>query len=50
MGANNGSLQIIDREVTMGNLPIILLYGTYLPVALVMFVSHTISYIQQHAV
>ena len=46
MVVNEGSLQVIDREVIMENWPIIvLLYGTYLPVALVVFVIHTISYI-----
>ena len=46
MGVNEGSLQVIGIEVIMENRPIVLLYGTYLPVTLlVVFVIHTISYI-----
>ena len=45
MGVNEGSLQVINIEVIVENLPIVLLYGTYLPVALVVFVFQTISYI-----
>ena len=47
MGVNEGSLQVIDIAVILENLPtgIVLLYGTYLPVALVVFVIYTISYI-----
>ena len=44
MGVDEGSLQVIDIEVIMENCPIVLLYGTYLPVAPVVFVFHTISY------
>ena len=41
-----GNLQVIDIEVTMENCSIVLLHGTYLPVALIMvFVIHTLSYI-----
>ena len=36
---------VIDIEVIMENCPIVLLYGTYLRAALMMFVIHTISYI-----
>ena len=32
-------------EVMLKNWPVVYLYGTYLPVALVVFVIHTISYI-----
>ena len=39
MGVNEGCLQVIDIEV------IILLYGTYSPVALMVFVVHTILYL-----
>ena len=35
MGVDEGSLQVIDIEVVMENQPIVILYGTYLPVALV---------------
>ena len=45
MGVDEGNLQVIDVEVIMENCPIGLLYGTYLPVALMVFVIHTISYI-----
>ena len=46
MGVNDGSLQVIDIEVILKNLPMVLLYGTCLPVvALVVFIVHTISYI-----
>ena len=45
MGVNKESLQVIYIEVILENWPIVLLYGTYLPVALVVFVIHTISYI-----
>ena len=45
MGVNEGSLQVIYIEVILENLPIVLLHGTYLPVALVVFVIHTMSYI-----
>ena len=45
MGVNEGSLQVIDKEVMLENEPVALLYGTYLPVALVVFVIHTTSYI-----
>ena len=45
MGVNEASLQVIDIEGILEKLPIVLLYGTYLPVALVVFVIHTISYI-----
>ena len=37
MGVNEGSLQVIDKEVMLENEPVALLYGTYLPVALVVF-------------
>ena len=43
MGINEGSLQVIDIELILENWPIVLLYGTYLPVALVvLFVVHTV--------
>ena len=48
MDVNEGSLQVIDRyrKGDIGKLTLVLLYGTYLPVALVVvFVFHTISYI-----
>ena len=45
MGVNEGSLQVIDIEVIFGKLTLVLLYGTYLPVALVVFVIHNVSYI-----
>ena len=45
MDFNEGSLQVIDIEVVLENRPILLLYGTYLPVAHVVFVIPTISYI-----
>ena len=44
MGVNEGSLQVIDIEVILENGPLVLLFGTYLPVRSV-FVIHTISYI-----
>ena len=40
MGVNEGSLQVIDIEVILEHRPILLLYGTYLPAALVVFVIH----------
>ena len=43
MGVNEGSLQVIDIEVILEI--DLLLFGTCLPVALVVFVIHTISYI-----
>ena len=47
MDVNEGSLQVIDREVILENVSVVLLYSAYLPVvALVLvFVIHTISYI-----
>ena len=43
MGVNEGSLQVIEYiEVIMEIWPIVLLYGTYLPVALVVFIIHAI--------
>ena len=45
MDANEGSLQVIDIEVIVENQPTVLLYGTYLPVALVVFVIAAISHI-----
>ena len=39
MVVDEGGLQVIDIEV------VILLYNTYSPVALMVFVIHTISYI-----
>ena len=39
------SLQVIDIEVMMENCPIVLLDGTYLPVVLMVFLIHNISYI-----
>ena len=45
MGVDEGSLQVMNIKVIMENCPIVLLYGTYLPVALVVFVIHTIFYI-----
>ena len=45
MSVDEGSLQVLNIEAIMENCPIVLLYGTYLPVALVVFVIHTISYI-----
>ena len=45
MGANEGGLQVKDVEVILESWPMVLLYGTYLPVALAVFVIHTISYI-----
>ena len=35
MGVNDGSLQVIDIEAILENRPMVVLYGTYLPVALV---------------
>ena len=44
MGVNAGSLQVIDiKKVIFENRPIALLYGTYLPVALGVFVVHTVE-------
>ena len=45
MYVNEGSPQFIDVEVMLENCPIVLLYGVYLPVALMVFVLHTASYI-----
>ena len=43
MGVNAGSLQVVDIEVILEiDLYIVLLYGTYLPAALVVFVLHLI--------
>ena len=39
MDADEGGLQVIDIKVILS------LYGTYSPVALMVFVIHTISYI-----
>ena len=44
MGVDEENLQVIDVEVIMENCPIVFLYSTYSPVALIMvFVIHTIS-------
>ena len=47
MGVDEGNLQVIDVEAIMKSCLIVFLYGTYLPVAImVLFVIHTtISYI-----
>ena len=42
MGVDEGSLQVIDVEA-MENCPLVFLYGTYLPVAIMVFVIRTIS-------
>ena len=44
MGVNEGSLQVIDIEVTLENLPIVLLYGSaFMSVLLVKVVWDKIS-------
>ena len=54
MGVGEGNLQVIDIDVIdidvvlgviMEKCRIIFLYGTYLPVTIMVFVIHTISYI-----
>ena len=45
MGINEGSLLVFDIEVILENSPIILLYGSYIPVAVVVFTNDAMSYI-----
>ena len=46
MGVDEGNLQVIDiEEVIMKKHPMVLLYGTYVPAVLMVFIIHTISYI-----
>ena len=45
MGVDEGNLQVIDIEVIMKKHPMVLLYGTYVPAVLMVFIIHTISYI-----
>ena len=46
MGIDEGNLQVKDVEVILEKLSnSIVLYGTYFPVAIMMFVIHIISYI-----
>ena len=45
MGVDGGNLQVIDIEVITKKFPMVLLYGTYVPAVLMVFIIHTISYI-----
>ena len=44
MGVDEGNLQVIDIEVIMKNIPMVLLYGTYVPAVLMVFIFHTFSF------
>ena len=45
MGVNERNVQVIEEEVIMQNCPIVFLYGTYLPLAImVLFVINTMSF------
>ena len=45
MGVDEGNLQVIDIEVITKKIPMVLLYGTYVPAVLMVFIIHTIPYI-----
>ena len=42
VGVDEGNLQVIDVEVIIENCPLVFLYGTYLPVAIMVSVIHKV--------